>query len=168
MITKVISRKDYDINQGFALKNLEKKPYFIRLFNLPSPDANPMDWSKPLVIEVDNSTEIGIKYHIKLNYNLFGKLKGAFLHISCPEFDKIPDNVPALELLYKTGGIPVQKESGKLILSVSRFQLTKPDISIELSNEFLGANRYAKLFFEHDAIKNLRLYHPSRENLQLF
>ncbi len=168
MVTKVISRKDYEINQGFALKNLEKKPYFIRLFNLPSPDANPMDWSKPLVIEVDNSTEIGIKYHIKLNYNLFGKLKGAFLHISCPEFDKIPDNVPALELLYKTGGIPVQKESGKLILSVSRFQLTKPDISIELSNEFLGANRYAKLFFEHDAIKNLRLYHPSRENLQLF
>jgi len=164
IMVKIMSRKDYDFHQGFVLKNFERKPYYFRLFHLPNPDADPAFWSSPLIFKVDTSAEVNIKYSIKISYNLFRKPKAAFLHISCNDFDKVPN----LELLFKTGGIPTQKETGKFVMKIDRYELSRPEVRIEIPIEFLGQDRYAKLFFEDNTTGNLRLRHPSLENLQLF
>ena len=164
IIVRNINRKDYDYHQGFVLKNVERKPYFFRLFSLPDPEADRSSWAPPVMTAIDNSEEIDIKYQIRISRNLLRKPKAAHLHITCDHFEQ----VPPMQLLYAIGGIPGLREEGILIMKVGRYELSGPDVQVKIPTEFIGPNRYAQLFFEDDEAHNLRLRMPKLEKLQLF
>ena len=164
-IHRVITQDDYQRQGGFVLVNPERKTHFFTVFIKAEENGGAL-YSGGKQCQIAFGDILEVHYDIKVQKNLFGKVKSAALRVytktgSC--------SLPAAVLVKKYGRLPIGRHDGEIICRIPDATTinTEPGL-FEIPDKKLRKGAYAKLFFEDGSPgKPVRFMSPTKDKLGL-
>lgn len=168
-----VARPQYDLHGGVALPNPVLEDYHIVVYAVYTRNGErilaPGQGSARRLVPL--KSRISVAYEVVRPRGLFGGRAASALSIMLTG----AGNVPALLLVRKQGGVPINKTDGEVILRLPAFPFTGPTAAYTEGLPAGSAARphsYVKLFLEDDSLYDtrggyIRIDHPLTDKLRL-
>lgn len=160
---EIITQIKYSSQAAAIINGIEKKNYHITIFAVYGEAAEPV-YSSGVTLLVRNEPVKEIRYSIKPEKTLWGKMKGITLTVlSNGEGVALPD----LQLVKKANNLPLNKNDGTVV-GVLKDVCLKDNYALTVEDKITAQKTFYKLFFvDDDNYERFKIVAPDVRSLMV-